>query len=63
MACETFVMLNGGIIDAGDLELYPCHVALAEGTLPEADFADWLRKHIRFDAGKRVNEPRARYGR
>lgn len=63
VACETFIMLNGGTIDAGDLELYPCYVALAEGTLPEADFADWLRKHVRFDAGKRVNERRARYGR
>ncbi|MGN6329881.1 MAG: type II toxin-antitoxin system death-on-curing family toxin [Rhodanobacter sp.] len=63
VACETFIMLNGGTIDAGDLELYPRYVALAEGTLPEADFADWLRKHVRFDAGKRVNERRARYGR
>ncbi|EIL91382.1 death-on-curing protein [Rhodanobacter fulvus Jip2] len=63
VACEVFVMLNGGVINADDLELYPRYVALAEGTLPEADFAHWLREHIRFDAGKRVNEPRARYVR
>ena len=63
VACEVFVMLNGGVINADDLELYTRYVALAEGTLPEADFAHWLRKHIRFDAGKRVNEPRARYVR
>ncbi|MBL0165253.1 MAG: type II toxin-antitoxin system death-on-curing family toxin [Xanthomonadales bacterium] len=63
VACETFIMLNGGILDADDLELYPRYVALAEGSLPEAEFADWLRQHITLDAGKRVNEPRARYAR
>jgi death-on-curing protein len=63
VVCEAFIMLNGGILDADDLELYPCYVALAEGTLTETDFADWLREHVRFDAGERVNEPRVRYGR
>ena len=63
VACETFIMLNGGILDADDLELYPRYVALAEGSLPEAEFADWLRQHIKLDAGKRVNEPRVRYPR
>jgi death-on-curing protein len=33
VVCEAFIMLNGGILDADDLELYPCYVALAEGTL------------------------------
>lgn len=63
VVCETFIMLNGGTLDADDLELYPCYVAFAEGGLPEAEFATWLRQHIKLDAKKRVNEPRARYAR
>jgi death-on-curing protein len=35
-------------------------IALAEGSLPEAEFAAWLRGHITLDAKKRVNEPRTR---
>jgi death-on-curing protein len=61
VACETFIMLNGGVLEADDLDLYPRFVGLAEGTLPETEFAAWLRQHITIDAGKRVNEPRARY--
>lgn len=30
VACETFVVLNGGRLDADDLELYPRYLALAE---------------------------------
>jgi death on curing protein len=61
VACETFIMLNGGVLDAEDLELYPRYVALAEGSLPETEFAEWLRQHIKLDVKKRVSEPRARY--
>jgi len=63
VVCETFIVLNGAALNADDLELYPRYVALAEGSLPEADFAAWLRQHISLDAKKRVNEPRARYAR
>ena len=63
VACETFVMLNGGTLDADDLALYPQYLALAEGSLREAEFAAWLRQHIKLDTGKRVNEPRGRYKR
>lgn len=63
VACEVFILLNGGTLDADDLELYPCYVALAEGSLSEAEFATWLRQHIRLGGNKRVNEPRARYAR
>ena len=63
VACETFVMLNGGVLDAEDLDLYPRYVALAEGGLSEAELAEWLRQHIKLDAEKRVNEPRVRYAR
>jgi death-on-curing protein len=62
VACETFIVLNGGILQADDLTLYSVYLALAEGTLPEADFAAWLRQHIQPTAGKEVHEKRARYG-
>ena len=63
VACETFIMLNGGTLAAEDLELYPRYVALAEGSLPEPEFAASLREHITLDGRKRVNEPRANYNR
>ena len=63
VACETFIMLNGGVLDAEDLDLYPRYIALAEGSMPEAEFAAWLREHIILDAAKRVNESGARYAR
>lgn len=63
VACEVFIMLNGGTLAADDLELYPRYVALAEGSLSEIDFAAWLRQHIKLGGKKRVNEPRARYAR
>ena len=63
VACETFIMLNGGTLDADDLELYPQYIGLAEGSLSEAEFAIWLREHIRLHGKEQVNEPRARYAR
>lgn len=63
VVCETFVLLNGGTLDADDLELYPRYLALAEGSLTEIEFASWLRERIKLDGKKRVNEPRARYAR
>ncbi len=63
VACETFVMLNGAVVDATDLELYPVYVALAEGSLPESDFAEWLRLRLKVVARTSVNEPRASYAR
>ena len=63
VACETFIMLNGGLLDAEDLDLYPRYIALAEGSQSEAEFADWLRQHIKLDLERRVNEPRTGYAR
>ena len=63
VACETFIMLNGASLDATDLELYPVYVALAEGSLSEADFAAWLRPRLKLVANASVNEPRGRYSR
>jgi death on curing protein len=63
VACESFIMLNGGTLNVDDLELYPHYLALAEGGLSEAEFANWLRQHIIPHGKKHVNEPPARYAR
>lgn len=63
VACEVFIMLNGGELDAEDLALYPLYLGLAEGSTSEAEFAAWLRPRIRIDAGGHVQEPRAGYRR
>ena len=44
---------------ADTLALYPAYIALAEGSLAEADFAAWLRRHLRTGYARGVNEPRA----
>ncbi len=61
VACETFVVLNGAILLADDLELYPGYVGLAEGSLSEAEFATWLRERLSSGKPRSVNEPKARY--
>lgn len=61
VACETFLMLNGLTLEADDLMLYPLYIGLAEGCLGEAEFADWLRRHLVVHGGARLNEPRAEY--
>lgn len=63
VACEVFIVLNGAMLQATDLELYPVHLSLAEGLLSEADFAAWLRQHIMLEHGNKVQEKRARYAR
>ncbi len=60
---RVFLTLNGAEITASDEEKYVAMISLAEGSLPEAEFAKWLRQHIKLDAGKSVNEPRTRYAR
>ena len=68
VACETSIMLNGALLDASDLELYPLYYGLAGGSVSEAEFAAWLRAHIVPDpdhqpsgAGGAVHEPAAGY--
>ncbi len=63
VVCETFIVLNGGKLHADNVELYPMYLALAEGSIAEAEFATWLRQRIRLAAGKQIHEKRARYGR
>jgi death-on-curing protein len=61
VACETFLELNGARLDAGDLELYPLYLALAEGKLGEREFAAWLRGRVRTHGRGEAHEPRPAY--
>jgi death-on-curing protein len=63
VACELFLMLNGATLDADNLSLYPMYLSLAEGSLTEAEFADWLRPRVRLQPKHQVNERKARYRR
>jgi len=58
VACETFLRLNGQLLLADDLELYPVYIALAAGEISEPDFAAWLRPRLRPLAPRAVNEPK-----
>ena len=60
---RVFLALNGADLVASDEDKYVTMIALAEGSLSEAEFATWLRQHISLDGKKRVNESRARYAR
>jgi len=60
---RVFLALNDADLVASDEDKYVAMIALAEGSLSEAEFATWLRQHIRLGGRKRVNEPRARYAR
>jgi death-on-curing protein len=63
VACELFLALNDVALQASNIELYPVYLSLAEGSLSEAGFADWLRLRLRLAAGDAVHEPRSRYRR
>lgn len=43
---ETFLMLNGQVLQATDAELVVVFVALAAGELSEDELADWFRQHL-----------------
>lgn len=61
VACETCIMLNGSLLLADDLELYPIYIALSEGSLSEADFAAWLRERMQGSAQPAVHEAAPAY--
>lgn len=61
VACETFLELNGAALEAGDLELYPLYLQLAEGKLSERDFAALLRARVRTRGRGEAHEPRPAY--
>ena len=60
---RVFLALNDVTLVASDEDKYITTLALAEGTLSEADFAAWLRRHIVQAPRNEVHEPRARYAR
>lgn len=61
VACETFLELNGVTLQAGDPELYPIYLGLAEGKLGEREFAAWLRERVRSRGRGEAREPRSVY--
>ena len=46
VACELFLMANGFELTADDVACIDKMVALAAGTLSEADFAAWIRGNV-----------------
>lgn len=63
VACETFLLLNGALLDADDLALYPMYLGLADGSIGEDEFAAWLRPQLRMTEGRSVQEQSAKYRR
>lgn len=61
VACEVFIELNDGRLLADDLELYPQYIGLAEGSIDEAEFAQWLRTRIVIERPGEVQEEGGRY--
>jgi len=61
VCCETFIVLNHASLEADDVELFPLYLALAEGKLPEKDFAGWLRMHIKVHPQNDVHEAPEKY--
>lgn len=62
VVCEVFIELNSGKLLADDLELYPQYIGLAEGSISETEFAQWLRARIQVENSGQVQEPQASYG-
>ncbi|MGB4858275.1 MAG: type II toxin-antitoxin system death-on-curing family toxin [Dokdonella sp.] len=60
---RVFFALNSVELVASDEGKYLAMIALAEGRLSEAEFAQWLRKRITHNSTNRLNEPRSRYAR
>lgn len=63
IAYRVFLSLNGMQLVASDEEKYVAMLALAEGRLSEADFAEWLRGHVIAQSGRKVQQSGARYAR
>lgn len=59
---RVFLRLNNGDIDVSDEEKFANIIGLAEGSISEAEFADWLRKHIKIEKTGGVQEPRVEIG-
>lgn len=58
---RVFLQLNGGNLVASSQEKYSAMIGLAEGSLSEAEFAQWLRERIVIEKNGEVQEAKARY--
>ena len=58
---RVFITLNDGELVAADKDKYVAMLGLAEGSLGEAEFADWLRPRLILSTADSVNEPAAAY--
>ena len=54
---RIFLALNDAELTASAEDKYIHMLALAEGSLSEAEFAAWLRPHLRLQHKHRVSEP------
>jgi len=54
---RIFLALNDAELTASAEDKYIHMLALAEGSLSEAEFAAWLRPHLRIQIKHRVSEP------
>jgi death-on-curing protein len=63
VACEVFIMLNGGLLEAEDHELYPHYLGLADGSINETEFAQWLCQRITAKQSGKLQEKYAIYSR
>lgn len=46
LAIVTFLGINGRQFEANDAEVVTEFIALAEGSVPEDELADWIRGHV-----------------
>lgn len=60
---RVFLALNDARLIASDEEKYITMLKLAEGSLTEDDFAEWLRRHLILATKGNINEPQAAYSR
>ncbi len=60
---RVFIALNGGELVASDEDKYIAMLSLADGSLSEVAFAQWLRERLVAGPATRVHEKRARYAR
>lgn len=60
---RVFLALNDAELVASDEEKYIAMLRLAEGSLSESAFAEWLREHLVLSAKGNANEEQAAYRR
>ncbi len=60
---RVFITLNDGDLVTTDEDKYVAMLSLAEGTVSEPEFADWLRSRIVMKPAGKVQKKSARYSR